>query len=353
MSDAPETRNDPFAEFPQVASRGRSWGMPAAIIAAVLLGGLVLWSMTANRMRIEAEQNAAPPPIEQAQLPPSYEPPPPVEFMPMVEQEPVVLQSAPPQVDDTAQQRLQSPAMVVDLSQPRSEDGQAGAAVAPGDVSAAAAGADFSSDERFAMRLRNRTEDARAEPAGDLSVIVPEGTVIAGVLETALNSDLPGYTRAIVSRDVRSFDGGAVLIPRGSRLIGQYRSAVSLGQSRAFVIWTRLVRPDGVAIQLAEPGTDALGRGGLEGEVDTHFFRRFGGSILLSLITAGANAASSDSDTQVIIASTQGMSGAMAGLTENQDIAPTVDVAQGAPIRIFVTRDLDFSGVAPRRTNPR
>ncbi|MES1202594.1 MAG: TrbI/VirB10 family protein, partial [Pseudomonadota bacterium] len=145
-------------------------------------------------------------------------------------------------------------------------------------------------------------------------------------------------------RDVLSFDNSKVLIPRGSRLIGQYRSAVALGQSRAFVIWTRLVRPDGVSVQIADPGADALGRGGLEGHVDTHFMRRFGGAILLSLITAGANAATSDSDTQVIIANTRSVGDST--ITRGADIAPTVDVPQGAPIRIFVTRDLDFSTVS-------
>jgi type IV secretion system protein VirB10 len=119
-----------------------------------------------------------------------------------------------------------------------------------------------------------------------------------------------------------------------------------MGQSRAFVIWTRIIRPDGIAVDLASPGTDALGRGGLEGRVDRHFLQRFGGAIVLSLISAGASAAAGDSDTQVIIASTQGANDiATAALNRDLDIAPTVRVPQGAPIRIFVTQDLDFSVV--------
>ena len=112
--------------------------------------------------------------------------------------------------------------------------------------------------------------------------------MIPAVLETALDSDLPGYTRAVVSRDVRGFDGSTVLIPRGSRLIGQYKSGVALGQSRVFVIWTRVIRPDGVSVQIGSPATDPLGRAGLDGKVDNHFFTRFGGSILLSVMNGAA-----------------------------------------------------------------
>ncbi|MGQ4828530.1 TrbI/VirB10 family protein, partial [Enterococcus faecalis] len=79
------------------------------------------------------------------------------------------------------------------------------------------------------------------------------------------NSDLPGFVRAVVSRDVTGFDGNRVLIPAGSRLIGQYRSGLAAGQSRAFVIWTRMIRPDGVSVALGSPVTDTLGRAGLGG----------------------------------------------------------------------------------------
>ena len=78
--------------------------------------------------------------------------------------------------------------------------------------------------------------------------------MIPAVLETAINTDVPGYVRAVVSQDVRSFDGTRVLVPRSSRLIGQYQSGLQAGQKRAYVIWTRLIRPDGVSVALASPG---------------------------------------------------------------------------------------------------
>src|SRR6185312_11324235 len=176
---------------------------------------------------------------------------------------------------------------------------------------------------------------------------IPQGSIISAVLETAINSDLPGYVRALVSRDVSSFDGARVLAPRGSRLIGQYRAGVALGASRVFVVWTRLIRPDGVTIDLNSPGADALGRGGLEGETDRHFFQRFGGAILLTLLGGATNAVTADRDTQVIIGVARGGGDAAStALQQEINISPTIRVAQGTPIRIFVSRDLDFSGVA-------
>lgn len=188
---------------------------------------------------------------------------------------------------------------------------------------------------------------AMAVPAGNLGLMVPQGAVIPAVLETAINSDLPGFTRAVVSRDVYSFDGRNVLIPRGSRLIGQYRSAVSLGQSRAFVIWSRVVRPDGVSVQIGSPGTDELGRGGLTGEVDRHFFSRFGGSILLSVLNAGVAAIGGTPSTQIAIGSPSQANAAASAVQTGDNIVPTIKVAQGEGVRIFVARDLDFSAVGP------
>jgi type IV secretion system protein VirB10 len=247
--------------------------------------------------------------------------------------------------------RLKAPSLIVDLSEagapPAAAAGAPGATVNPNAIAGAAAGgAARSADEQFAQRMGlDRATGQKAQKITNPGQIVLQGAVIPAVLETAINSDLPGFTRAIVSRDVRSFDGKNVLAPRGSRLIGQYRSGVALGQRRAFVIWTRLIRPDGVYIDLDSPASDALGRGGLEGDVDSHFLQRFGGAILLSLISAGTQLAQNDSDTQVIINSSRaGTDAAAVALNKNLDIAPTIKVAQGATIRIFVARDLDFGG---------
>ena len=125
--------------------------------------------------------------------------------------------------------------------------------------------------------------------------------MIPAVLETALDSTRPGFARAIVSRDVRGFDGSRVLIPRGSRLIGEYRSEAAPGQKRALVIWSRLIRPDGVTIAIASPAGDPLGRGGIRARVNSHFFERFAGAILQSALDIGVNLASTAGGGTVVV----------------------------------------------------
>jgi type IV secretion system protein VirB10 len=240
--------------------------------------------------------------------------------------------------------------MVVDLSTPGAAPiTVAQATTAPAQTPEEARG---SADERFAARVAAGTAGtARAYQLRDLSRMIPQGSVIPAVLETAINSDLPGGVRGLVSRDVKSFDGAQVLIPRGSKLIGQYKSAVAVGQTRAFVIWTRVITPQGVSIDIGSPAADRLGRGGLDGKVDTHFFRRFGASILLSVVDAGVAAAAashSGGTTALIIGSpAQANQVASIALQKQIDIPDTIKVAQGTPVQVFVARDLDFSAVAP------
>ena len=357
---------------PRVAIPNQGFVLPLAITAALGLGAAVFWQLSHGRERLEESRLTDP--IEDAQNLISTEgvPPPPevypLEQMPepgpsLIQEPPVMLTSdpvpmaAPPVNAMDREARLRAPSLVVDLGElgPAAPVDPSGTplgaaavshALVPGGPSNGAA--PLNNDELFAQRfgVGDSQTPAVARAMTNPSATVPEGAVIPAVLETAINSDLPGYTRALVSRDVRGFDGQSVLIPRGSRLIGQYRSGVALGQSRAFVIWTRLIRPDGATIELAAPGADALGRGGLQGEVDRHFLQRFGGSILLSLIDAGVGAASDDSNTQVIISQSRSMTeSTLSPLTEGMNISPTITVPQGAPIRVMVTRDLDFSQV--------
>lgn len=194
-------------------------------------------------------------------------------------------------------------------------------------------------------------QTARASRLRDTALIAPQGTVIPAVLETALNSDLPGFARAVVSSDVRGYDNSTVLIPKGSKLVGEYKSAVSPGQSRAFVVWTRLLTPEGVSIDLGSPAADELGRGGLAGETNTHFLRRFSSSILTTVITAGLAVAASGGggSTAIILSSPATTAGATAPLARDLDIPDTISVKQGAAIKVLVAKDLDFSSVTPRR----
>lgn len=212
--------------------------------------------------------------------------------------------------------------------------------------------------------------------------LVAQGTMIKGVLETAIQSDLAGMVRAVVSEDVWSFDGRRVLIPGGSRLIGEYRSGLSQGQTRVFIVWTRLLRSDGVSVQLGSTGTDDLGRSGMPGEVDNHYFERFGSAILLSVVggatqfianlgnnndSANTNQTYTDPQTgQTVTIQSQpnqySQSARQIGaqqvsqslnriaeeaLRNSINIPPTIHVDQGSRIMVFVRRDLDFSAFYP------
>jgi len=377
MARAPTPNNDPRLELeppleqggvqdlrPEVAQIGAGQSPWLILGAAVLLGLIVFLWLSSHRQKtapslIHASPSAAedlpalpqtPPDIAALQaearrppLQPSQAPLPP-QSTPTTA--PVAIQAPPPPA--VAAPGAHAPVLVIDLAQPPSA-GPPPANAEATKAAAASTAANLNSDEQFAARLANAGEPNRTHATAlkNKSAVVAEGTMIPAVLETALDSDLPGYARAVVSRDVLSFDGRAVLIPRGSRVVGEYRSAAAQGQSRAFVIWTRVLRPDGVSVQIGSPATDPLGRAGLSGTVDSHFFERFSGAILLSIVNAGATALAGSPSTEVVIGSSAASSGVAgaASAYAPANISPTIKVPQGAPIRIFVAHDLDFSGL--------
>lgn len=339
-----------------VAGGERPWGFLAGLAGTAGLGVVVFLSLSAGR-HARAQSTAPVSPIPTAVAPAPVQPAP----APLPPPSPP-LQAAPLTVPTVAdeQARLRAPSMVVDLSDapetgavPPSGGGPAVATAARGGEGAAAR---LGPDERFAERVASTQVDtAHATRLANPALVAPQGTVISAVLETGINSDLPGFVRAVVSRDVSGFDGSTVLIPRGSKLIGEYKSAVSQGQSRAFVIWSRLLTPDGVSINLGSPATDTLGRGGVAGETNTHFVHRFGAAILLSVIGAGlqalANEATGSNSVNAVIISSpqQATNVATVALQKDIDIPPTITVPQGLAIRVFVSRDLDFSDVLQAR----
>ncbi|MBL4571596.1 MAG: type IV secretion system protein VirB10 [Gammaproteobacteria bacterium] len=187
------------------------------------------------------------------------------------------------------------------------------------------------------------TAEITATILRDKEFLMTQGKLISAVLETAIASDLPGMTRAIVSENVYSEDGSRLLLDRGSRLIGSYRSGVVSGQARIFVVWDRVITPSSIDIKLNSPGSDSLGRAGLGGEVDSHFMERFGSSMLLSIIGA---AAAQSNDEQFNIALGQNFnSSAEIALQEATGIRPTLYKSQGDRISVFVARDINFKPV--------
>ncbi|WP_292091128.1 TrbI/VirB10 family protein [Brevundimonas sp.] len=211
---------------------------------------------------------------------------------------------------------------------------------APGDVAASSQGAAAS------------TADAplRATSSARGPLTIPQGTLIPAVLETALDSTRPGAVRAMVSRDVTGFDGRQILIPRGTRLYGEYEADLKPGQKRAFVQWTRLVRPDGVAIAINSPAADAQGRTGIPGRVNTHFLQRFGSSLLQSTLNLGVTLVGrNNGNSPVVVAlpgATEGAIRAASGGGEQQ-VQPTLRVEAGVSVTVFVAQDLQFPPVRP------
>ncbi|MBT2134488.1 conjugal transfer protein TrbI [Croceibacterium sp. LX-88] len=178
------------------------------------------------------------------------------------------------------------------------------------------------------------------------SLTVPQGTVIAAVLETALDSTRAGGVRAIVSRDVKSFDGSRILIPRGSRIYGEYTSDLAAGQRRALVQWHRLTRPDAVVIDLDSPAADPLGRTGVHGKVNSNFLARYGGAILQSVLDIGVGVATrAVTDDQAVIVALPGSTQQVTAQQAQGDVQRTLKVEQGTSVSVFVARDLDFSTV--------
>jgi type IV secretion system protein VirB10 len=191
------------------------------------------------------------------------------------------------------------------------------------------------------------TSRARAGALANRSTTIVQGTLIQAVLESGLDSTRAGLARAVVSRDVRGFDGSRILIPRGSRLIGEYGAENSTGQKRALINWTRLIRPDGVTIAIGSPVADPVGRTGVRARVNTHFFERFGGAILQSILDIGVNIASREAGAPAIYAFPGSTITAQA--IRPQQITPTLTVKPGTSVSVFVARDLDFTGAGRPR----
>jgi len=170
-----------------------------------------------------------------------------------------------------------------------------------------------------------------------IDALVAQGTLIRADLLTAIQSDLPGNVSAIVREDVWSFDGRRVLIPAGTKLIGDYRSGITRGQTRIFVVWTRLLREDGVSVQLGSIGTDDLGRAGKAGFVDQHYVERFGASILLSVVGGASQSlrrSASRASSIIKQNTTQSYTDPVTGLTTNHHVAAEPEPAQRAADRI-------------------
>jgi type IV secretion system protein VirB10 len=357
-ADPPEKQSVlPTVRRPRSGLSGLAIGIGAAVCAVILF--VVLDSrrraLSAPAVTVRSTDiggaSAAPPPLY---IPPVAEPrppyllarafepaepaPPPERVQPVAPpaQQPVIVQPAPAII-------------VAPDPPPRVAGGSALVFDASGRSLQQATPSDAASEPTGSPVLANATGRARAASIANRSTTVSQGTLIPAVLETGFNSSGPGFARALVQRDIYSFDGTRVLIPRGSRLIGEYGADAAPGQKRALIAWSRLIRPDGVTIALGSPATDPVGRGGIRAKVDTHFFERFGGALLQSVLDVGVNLASRSSNSPVIVALPGSLQGSSVSSAQPAQIPRTLSVERGASVSVFVARDLDFTDVEARR----
>jgi type IV secretion system protein VirB10 len=212
---------------------------------------------------------------------------------------------------------------------------------------------------------------------GNTRNLIAQGKLLNAVLESAINTDLPGTLRAIISRDVYAEAGKKVLIPKGSRIIGEYDSAIKDGQVRVAVIWKRIMRPDGIDVAVDSGGSDHLGRAGVAGAVDTKFWQRIGTAFMVSyVIPIASRKLANVDDSAVSSTQTTDASGNTTTTTNSttagQEIKdasdefgdivkesieksfpnkPTITVNQGTRLTIFVQKDMVMPDINKRTVN--
>ena len=217
------------------------------------------------------------------------------------------------------------------------------------------AGADARRPAKSADGALTELLSASLTPAAQARVLpterflLPKGAFIDCTLETAIDSTLPGMTTCITAADTFGADGKVVLLERGTKLVGETHGQVLQGQARVFVLWTQARTPAGVLVPLDSPGTDELGRAGLPGEVQHHFWQRFGAAMLVSLIDgavqAGVQASNRSGGGAVIYAPSGSQEVLTEVLKDTLHIAPTIVKRNGDRIQVLVARDVDFRSV--------
>ena len=200
--------------------------------------------------------------------------------------------------------------------------------------------------------IPSKTPMIEAARIDNLNLLLPKGHTIDCALSMRIVSSLAGEVSCIVTSNVYSANGRVVLLERGSEAVGEYRSGASIGQKRLFVLWTRVITPGGVVINLDSPGADELGSTGLAGTVDDHWFERIGSAFLLSTVQdaiqyeVAQEQAKAGSSTLVFSSTAQtGNTMAQKVLEATINIPPTLFKNQGDRAIIYVARDLDFSNV--------
>jgi type IV secretion system protein VirB10 len=263
--------------------------------------------------------------------------------------------SGPSPAERIRQRRLAAPVLFQSNSRSGNRSGNANASAhLPAEVGttegiervAAGSGDELSSQLRPVI-----TPGTQASVLADRNLMIAKGGFLDCVMESAIDTSQPGMVSCLLSRPAYSDNGHVILLDRGTKLTGEYKQQLRQGQARVFILWTRAKTPQGVLISLDSPGTDALGRAGVDGYIDTHFWERFGGALLLSVVDdavaalarlpiEGNNNAISYGNTAD---SARGVAAEVIRNTIN--IPPTLRKNQGDHINVYIARDLDFRSI--------
>jgi len=190
--------------------------------------------------------------------------------------------------------------------------------------------------------------------------LMQRGTYIRCVLETRIVSDIPGFSTCLVSEPVYSFNGHTLLLPKGSKLLGSYSGGPT--GDREAVIWDRIITPTGIDVNMSSPGIDNLGGAGVPGYYDAHWGKRIGSALLISLLSdafkyeAAEHGPRNTTISNGLVTQTPFESNtaqtiqnlANQAVREAANRPPTVTINQGTVIYVYVTKDVDFSGVVAR-----
>jgi type IV secretory pathway VirB10-like protein len=228
---------------------------------------------------------------------------------------------------------------------------------AAGPPIAPASGAATDQDQKLAFlnaSTDHQTQNPEHLQAPPSPYVLQAGTVIPAALITGLRSDLPGQVTAQVTEDCFDSPSGTILVlPQGSKLIGQYQAQISFGQSRVLLVWTHLILPNGKSIILdRQPATDASGYAGLEDQVDEHWGALFEAATLSTILSVGSEAGTSDSENNLAQAIRQGASQSFSQVGQqvvgrSLNVQPTLTIRPGFPVRVLVTHDLVLEPYRP------
>lgn len=253
--------------------------------------------------------------------------------------------------------RLESP-LVFKFAE--TQAARAAGADTAGSPTASGTGTPAAADRPARVGQQARAVGTRAYMLADPSMMITQGTKIPCNVVEALDTTLPGLVTCMQTEDVRSADGRVVLLERGTRWVGQQANGVAQGQRRVGIVWSRGETPNHVLVDVDSVGADWLGRPGIEGEVDNHFWDRFGAAILLSVIsdaapylTALRQGGGSNNTTIAFPNITGGAQQVMSDvLKSTMSIQPTLTAPQASQVVIHVARDLDFRDVYALQERP-